>query len=59
MRGPDGIELLHDERVGQGSLIELNPLESVVVYRPQSLMRQASLPFRAEQLWLFERVSIA
>lgn len=46
-------------RQEQGSLIELNPLESVVVYRPKSLMRRASLPFRAEQLWLFERVRIA
>ena len=46
-------------RQEQGSLIERNPLESVVVYRPQSLMRRASLPFRAEQLWLFELVRIA
>jgi hypothetical protein len=46
-------------RQAQGALLELNPLESVVVYRPKSLMRQASLPFRAEQLWLFERVGIA
>jgi transposase InsO family protein len=46
-------------RQEQGSLIERNPLESMVVYRPQSLMRRASLPFRAEQLWLFERVQIA
>jgi transposase InsO family protein len=46
-------------RQAQGSLIERNPWESLVVYRPQSLMRQAALPFRAEQLWLFERVQIA
>jgi hypothetical protein len=43
----------------KGGTHPLNPLESVVVYRPKSLMRQASLPFRAEQLWLFERVGIA
>jgi len=30
-----------------------------VVYRPKSLMRQAALPLRAEQLWLFEPVRIA
>jgi len=46
-------------RQAQGSLIERNPRESLVVYRPKSLMRQAALPFRAEQLWLFERVQIA
>jgi len=46
-------------RQNQGSLIERNPLESVVVYRPKPLMRQASLSFRAEQLWLFEQVQIA
>ena len=45
-------------RQEQGSLIERNPLESVVVYRPTSLRRQAALPFRAEQLWLFARVRI-
>jgi hypothetical protein len=43
-------------RQEQGSLIERNPLESVVVYRPKSLRRQAALPSRAEQLWLFARV---
>jgi len=43
----------------QGSLLERNPLESVVVYRPKSLMRHASLPLHAEQLWLFEQVRIA
>ena len=46
-------------RQEQGSLIEFNPLESVVAYRPKSLMRRAALPFRAEQLWLFERLQIA
>jgi transposase InsO family protein len=45
-------------RQEQGSLIERNPLESVVVYRPKSLRRQAALPSRAEQLWLFARVRI-
>ena len=45
-------------RQEQGSLIERNPLASVVVYRPKSLGRQAALPFRAEQLWLFARVRI-
>ena len=46
-------------RQQQGSLIDLNPSDSVVVYRPQSLMRRASRPFRAEQLWLFELVRIS
>ena len=46
-------------RQAQGALLERNPLESVVVYRPQSLMRHASLPLRAEQVWLFEQVRIA
>ena len=43
----------------QGSLIPLNPQESLVLYRPTSVMRQARLPFPAQQLWLFERVSTA
>ena len=42
----------------QGSLLERNPLESMVVYRPKSLRRQATLPLQAEQLWLFARVRI-
>ena len=45
-------------RQEQGSLIERNPLESMVVYRPKSLRRQAALPLQAEQLWLFARVRI-
>jgi hypothetical protein len=45
-------------RQEQGSLIERNPLESMVVYRPKSLRRQATLPLQAEQLWLFARVRI-
>jgi transposase InsO family protein len=43
----------------QGSLIPLNPQESLVIYRQRSTPRQTRLPFPAEQLWLFERVSIA
>jgi transposase InsO family protein len=43
----------------QGSLIPLNPQESLVLYRPKSLPRQARLPFAAQQLWLFEQVSTA
>jgi hypothetical protein len=46
-------------RQAQGSLLELNPRESMVVYRPKSLIPQAALPFHAEQLWLFERVRLA
>jgi transposase InsO family protein len=45
-------------RQEQGSLIERNPLESMVVYRPKSLRRQAALPLRVEQLWLFARVRV-
>jgi hypothetical protein len=40
----------------QGSLVPVNPQESLVLYRPRSLIRQARLPFPAQQLWLFERV---
>ena len=46
-------------RQQQGALIERNPRESVVVYRPKALIRQAALPLRAEQLWLFQRLQIA
>lgn len=46
-------------RPQQGSLLERNPLESVVVYRPKASIRQAAFPLRAEQLWLFERLQIA
>jgi transposase InsO family protein len=45
-------------RQEQGALIERNPLESVVVYRPKSLRRQAARPLCAEQLWLFARVRV-
>lgn len=43
----------------QGSLIPLTPHESLVVYRPKSWSRQPSLPFPAQQLWLFEWVKRA
>jgi transposase InsO family protein len=46
-------------RQQQGSLFERNPLESVVVYRPQAVRRQAVLPLRTEQLWLFQRLQSA
>jgi hypothetical protein len=46
-------------RQQQGSLIERNPRESVVVYRPKALIRQAARPWRAEPLWLFQRLQIA
>ena len=45
-------------RLEQDSLIERNPRESVVVYRPKSLRRSAALSVQAEQLWLFARVRI-
>lgn len=43
----------------QGELLPLNPQESLVLYRPHSVMRQVRLPFPAEQLWLFEIVQTA
>src|SRR5713101_4875778 len=43
----------------QGALIPLNPQESLVLYRPKSWSRQPSLPFPAQQLWLFEQVKMA
>jgi hypothetical protein len=43
----------------QGSLLPLNPQESLILYRPKPLMRQARLLFPAQQLWLFERVETA
>jgi Integrase core domain/Homeodomain-like domain len=46
-------------RQQQGSLLDLNPSDSVVVYRPRSVMCQGSLPFPAEPLWLFEQVESA
>lgn len=54
----DGRFYPHDDFASkQGSLIPLNPQESLVVYRQKSAPRQIRLPFRAEQLWLFELVS--
>ena len=43
----------------QGSLFAPDQADSVVLYRPRPLMRQARLPFPAQQLWLFERVQTA
>ena len=38
----------------QGSLMPLTPQDSMVLYRPKPLIRQARLPCPAQQLWLFE-----
>ena len=43
----------------QGALIPRTPQEVLVLYRPQPRPRQVRLPFAAQQLWLFERVSTA
>jgi transposase len=43
----------------QRSLLPLNPQESLILYRPKRVMRQARLPFPAQQLWLFELVKTA
>ncbi len=43
----------------QGSLIPLGPQESLVLYRPKPLMRQARWPSSAQQLWLFELIQTA
>jgi transposase InsO family protein len=43
----------------QGALIPRTPADTLVVYRPKSLMRQVHLPAPAQQLWLFEQVHIA
>jgi hypothetical protein len=40
----------------QGSLIPLTPQESLVLYRPPSLIHQPQRLFPTQQLWLFERV---
>jgi hypothetical protein len=40
-------------------LLPLNPQESLVLYRPKPMARQAQLPFPAQQLWLFELVKTA
>ena len=43
----------------QGTLIPLNPQESLVVYRPRSLRGQAHKSFSTQQLLLFELVRTA
>jgi putative transposase len=43
----------------QGTLISLNPQESLVVYRPQALRRAVPRSIPAQQLWLFELVHTA
>ncbi len=54
----DGRFYPHDDLASkQGSLIPLNPQESLVLYRQKSAPRQVRLPFPAQQLWLFELVS--
>jgi transposase len=54
----DGRYYPHDDYASkQGSLIALNPQESLVLYRQPSAPRQLHLSFRAQQLWLFELVS--
>ena len=54
----DGHFYPHDDFASkQGSLIPLNPQESLVLYRQKSASRQVRLPFPAPQLWLFELVS--
>ena len=40
----------------QGTLIPLNPQESLIVYRPQTLRRQVRKSFSTQQLVLFELV---
>jgi hypothetical protein len=40
----------------QGTLIPLNPQESLVVYRPRSLRGQVRKSFSSQQLLLFELV---
>src|SRR6266849_7841319 len=40
----------------QTSLLPLNAHETLVLYRPRPLRRQARLPVSAQQLWLFELV---
>lgn len=43
----------------QGTLIPLNPQESLVVYRPPTRRRAPLRSFPAQQLWLFELVHTA
>ena len=43
----------------QGELIPCNPQDSLVLFRPQSQMRQARLPVPVQQLWLLEQADTA
>ena len=43
----------------QGSLIPLNPQESLGLYHPTPMRHQGRRPFPAQQLWLFELVHTA
>ena len=43
----------------QGTLIPLNPQESLVLYRPAPLRHQGRRYLPAQQLWLFECVGTA
>ena len=55
----DGIFYSTPFASSQGSLVPLNPQESLVLYRPKPRMRQTRLPLPAQQLWLFALVHIA
>ena len=55
----DGIFYSTPFASSQGSLVPLNPQESLVLYCPKPRMRQARLPLPAQQLWLFALVHIA
>ena len=41
----------------QGTLMPLNPQESLVLYRPTPMRRQGRRPLPAQQLWLFGKRS--
>lgn len=43
----------------QGTLIPLNPQESLVLYRPKPMVHQVPRAFPAQQLWLFALVQTA
>jgi hypothetical protein len=55
----DGIFYSTPFASSQGSLVPLNPQDSLVLYRPKPRMRQARWPLAAQQLWLFALVHIA
>ena len=55
----DGVFFATQFASPQGSLLPLNAHESLVLYRPKPLMRQARLPLPTQQLWLFELVHTA